>query len=152
MSLRRRLVLLALTLVALAALALPVTLALLFGLQHHRVPGDIGRGSSIVLVLLPVYLVWLPVITVGLIWVFDRLGFHYGAGRRAAERRLLSPRQTRRLRAGLRFLAARPSFGRGPGSKRTGRPQGDQPADRRGIVEPPPGWGQPGARDKQRKR
>ncbi len=51
--------------------------ALELGLQHRRLSGDVGPGSGIVIVLVLVYVVWLPAVLVGWVWVQDHLGLHY---------------------------------------------------------------------------
>ena len=55
-------------------------------------------------VLAVVYLVWIVGLTVGSIWVFDRLGFHYQAYDRPQRP---TRRERRRQRAGVRYQAAR---------------------------------------------
>jgi len=88
--------------------ATPAALAMSLGLQDLRFAGDLGPGSGILLILVPVYLVWLPATVAGLVWLLDRLGVHYAP---RDGRRLPNRARQRRLRAGLRFLASRPSLG-----------------------------------------
>ena len=101
----------AVTLVAVALGALPTVLAVAMGWYHTlRVPGDVGKGSGLIIVLVLFYVLWLPAIVVGLVYVYDRLGYHYAVGERAA----VEPRRRRRRqRAGLRFLAGRSTLGQG---------------------------------------
>jgi hypothetical protein len=87
--------------------ALPLLLALFLGLQHRRLPGDVGAGSGIVIILALVYIVWLPLTIYGLVWLLDRLGIHYTPPDRA---RVPTRKEGRRTRAGLRFLAGRPTL------------------------------------------
>jgi len=113
----RRLARLAITLLAFALAAVPLVIALLLGLQHRRLPGDVGRGSGIVLVLVLVYVVWMPAILVGWVWAQDHLGVHYAYSER---RPRPTKREARRIWAGIRFLGTRPTFGEGPGPRRRG--------------------------------
>ena len=93
------------TLAAAALAALPAALAVSLGWYHTlRVPGDVGRGSGLIIILVLVYMLWLPAIVVGLVYVYDRLGYHYAVAERA---RREPRRRRRRQRAGLRFLASR---------------------------------------------
>jgi hypothetical protein len=126
---------LAVTLAAFGVAAVPLVVALLLGLQHRRLPGDVGRGSGILLVLVLVYVVWLPATLVAWVWLQDHLGLHY----KYTERKRTTKRETRRIWAGMRFLAGRPTFGQGPGprDRRTrrgpkggSRPEGGEPHDR----------------------
>jgi uncharacterized membrane protein YgcG len=138
----RRLTRLAVTLVAFALAAVPLLVALQLGLQHRRLPGDVGRGSGVVVVLVLVYLVWLPAILVGWVWVLDRLGVHYAY----TERRPRSTRhETRRKWAGVRFLGARPTFGEGPGPRRRGKGRGKGDGGPEGRGGTPPYGGSSGA-------
>lgn len=118
------------TLAALALLALPLVVALLAGLQHRRLPGDVGAGSGIVLVLVLVYLVWTPLVVIGLVWVLDHLGIHYTAPKREPR---LSRKQRKRTAAGLRFLAASSTLKR-PGRRASGSAKADAGTeDARGL-------------------
>jgi hypothetical protein len=130
----RRLARLAVTLAALGVAAVPLIVALLLGLQRRRLPGDVGPGSGILLVLVLVYVVWLPATLVGWVWLQDHLGLHY----KYTERKRTTKRETRRIWAGMRFLAGRPTFGQGPGprDRRTRRgpkggsgPKGGEPRE-----------------------
>jgi hypothetical protein len=115
----RRLARMAVTLAAFGVAAVPLIVALLLGLQDRRLPGDVGPGSGILLVLVLVYVVWLPATLVAWVWLQDHLGLHY----KYTERKRTTKRETRRIWAGMRFLAGRPTFGQGPGlrDRRTGR-------------------------------
>jgi hypothetical protein len=108
--------------VALGLVAAPLALALLLGLHHRRLPGDVGAGSGIVMVLALVYVVWLPLVVYGLVWVLDRLGIHYTSPER---QRVSTPRQRRRTLAGLRFLSGRPTLGQGGSPRADGRRRRD---------------------------
>lgn len=139
----RRLARLAVTLAAFGVAAVPLIVALLLGLQDRRLPGDVGPGSGMLLVLVLVYVVWLPATLVAWVWLQDHLGLHY----KYTERKRTTKRETRRIWAGMRFLAGRPTFGQGPGprDRRTRRgPRGDSGPD--GGGEPHDG-GSSGAGD-----
>jgi hypothetical protein len=95
----------AVTLAAAALAALPAAVAVRLGWYHTlRVPGDVGRGSALIIVLVLFYMLWLPAVVVGLVYVYDRLGYHYAVSERT---RPDSRRRRRRQRAGLQFLASR---------------------------------------------
>jgi hypothetical protein len=99
------------TLLAVALGALPAALAVSLGWYHTlRVPGDLGPGSGLIIVLVLFYMLWLPAIVVGLVYVYDRLGYHYAASERSG---VESRRKRRRQRAGLRYLASRSTPGQG---------------------------------------
>ena len=101
----------AVTLAAAALAALPAAVAVRLGWYHTlRVPGDLGRGSGLIIVLVLFYMLWLPAIVVGLVYVYDRLGYHYAVTERARKE---PRRQRRRQRAGLRYLASRSTQGQG---------------------------------------
>jgi uncharacterized membrane protein YgcG len=139
----RRLARLAVTLGAFGVAAVPLIVALLLGLQHRRLPGDVGPGSGILLVLVLVYVVWLPATLVAWVWLQDHLGLHY----KYTERKRTTKRETRRIWAGMRFLAGRPTFGQGPGprDRRAGRgPKGGSGPESGGR---PHGSGSSGAGD-----
>jgi hypothetical protein len=73
----------AVTLVAAALGAMPAAVAVSMGWYHTlRVPGDVGRGSGLIIVLVLFYMLWLPAIVVGLVYVYDRLGYHYAVTER----------------------------------------------------------------------
>jgi hypothetical protein len=119
----RRLARLAVTLATLCVAAVPLIVAILTGLQHLRFSGDVGPGSAMVIVLVLAYLVWLPATVVAWVWVQDHLGLHY----KYTERARTTKRESRRVWAGMRFMAGRPTFGQGPGPRdhrRDRRPNG----------------------------
>jgi hypothetical protein len=97
MSLQKRLILLAVTLVAFALWALPFTLAVAFRWVH-----DWRNNPNAYLVLVLVYVVWMPAVTAGMVAVLDRLGIHYAAHDRPARP---TRKERRRTRAGLSYLA-----------------------------------------------
>jgi hypothetical protein len=117
------------SLVALGVAALPLVLALLLGLQRVRFSGDVGPGSAMVLVMVVAYVVWLPATVFAWVWAQDHLGLHY----QYTERARSTKRETRRLWAGMRFMASRPTFGQGPGPRdrrRGRRPDGGDESHR----------------------
>jgi hypothetical protein len=61
-------------------------------------------------------MLWLPAVAVGLVYVYDRLGYHYAVNERA---RREPRRRRRRQRAGLSYLASRsePDNGRRPAKR-----------------------------------
>jgi hypothetical protein len=122
----RRLARLAVTLVTLGVAAVPLVVGILTGLQHVRFSGDVGPGSAMIIILVLAYLVWLPATVVAWVWVQDHLGVHY----KYTERVRSTKRETRRVWAGMRFLAGRPTFGQGPGPR--DRRAGRRPPDRSG--------------------
>ena len=124
----RRLTRLAVTLATLCVAAVPLIVAILTGLQHLRFSGDVGPGSAMVIVLVLAYLVWLPATVVAWVWAQDHLGVHY----KYTEPVRSTKRETRRVWAGMRFLASRPTFGQGPSSR-------DRSAGRRPSHRPGPG-------------
>lgn len=94
-----------LTLAAVGVAALPA--ALVFGLGVHRsgvLPDPLGPDSGALFFLTLFYVLWLPVTVFGLIWLFDRLGYHYAAGRRTSRERRAARRVRRRRAAGLSYL------------------------------------------------
>lgn len=92
------------TLLALVVAALPVVLTLTFGWQHTSVLGSqVGPGGDILVVLAVVYAVWLPATVAGMIFLYDRLGYHYFAQERQKKP---TRRERQRARAGLDLLAA----------------------------------------------
>ena len=72
-------------------------------LVEHGVLHD-TTGPGVWTALAVVYLVWIVGLTVGTIWLFDRLGFHYQAYDRPARP---TRRERRRRRAGMKYLQAR---------------------------------------------
>jgi hypothetical protein len=114
----RRLARLAVTLVTLGVAAVPLVVGILTGLQHVRFSGDVGPGSAMIIILVLAYLVWLPATVVAWVWVQDHLGVHY----KYTERTRTTKREARRVWAGMRFLAGRPTFGQGPGPRDRRRP------------------------------
>lgn len=91
-----------LTAVALGVAALPA--ALVFGLGVHRsgvLPDPLGPDSGTLFFLTLFYVIWLPGTAYGLIWVFDRLGYHFAVSERSDRP---TRRERRRQAAGLRYL------------------------------------------------
>jgi hypothetical protein len=100
---RRRVAIVATTVLALVVAALPIVFTVVFGWQHTSLLGSqLGRGSDIYVVLAVVYAVWLPATVAGMVFLYDRLGYHYFAPDR---KKRPSRRERRRLRAGLGLLA-----------------------------------------------
>jgi hypothetical protein len=74
----RRIALIAVTAAAAAIAALPLVLTLVLGWFHtHAFEGLLSGGAGVLLILVLVYLVWLPATVFGLVFVYDRLGLHY---------------------------------------------------------------------------
>lgn len=94
----RRLLKGTLTVVALLIAAAPLSLALAFHARHWSDGAVVGLAVA--------YAIWLPATVFGLIWVFDRLGFHYGMDRPRKEPEP-TQRERRRGRAGMKYLEAR---------------------------------------------
>ena len=93
------------TFLALVVAALPLVLAVALGWLDTTILGSqVGPGGDIFVVLAVVYAVWLPATVVGMIYLYDRLGYHYFAQERQKK---LSRRERRRARAGLDLLAGR---------------------------------------------
>jgi hypothetical protein len=100
---RRALIVLA-TLLALAVAALPIVVSIVLGWHDTTVLGSqFGPGSDIFIILSVVYAVWLPATVAGMVFLYDRLGYHYFAQERVARP---TRRERRRTRAGLDLLAA----------------------------------------------
>ena len=125
MRLRGRGLLWAATCAALLVAAVPLLVTLMTGLRDVRFRGDIGAGSGVVIILMLVYVVWLPATAVGLVWVLDRLGYNYTVTER---RRRPGRRERRRLGVGLRFLGRRPTLGQGAAAQRGGAAAAGEPA------------------------
>ncbi len=97
----RRLTLVAVTLAAVVIAALPLVLALSLGWYHTRFMADVlGKGAGIYVLLVLIYLFWLPATVFGLVFVYDRLGLHYHpmdvSPRKAGRRERLRRRATAR--------------------------------------------------------
>jgi hypothetical protein len=93
-----------LILVAFGIAAVPAVLFVVLDAQQVSVLGDpMGPGSGALVLLALFYVIWLPGTVFALIWLFDRLGFHY-----AVERRSPKPtrKERRRRKAGLGLLAS----------------------------------------------
>ena len=100
----RRAAIIGVTMLALVVAALPVVLTIALGWQDTTILGSqLGPGSDAYVVLALVYAVWLPATVVGMIFLYDRLGYHYFAQERQTKP---SRRERRRARAGLDLLAA----------------------------------------------
>jgi hypothetical protein len=102
---RHRIMVVAVTLLWLAVAALPLVLTLALGwYRTDLLRSPLGPDSDIY-VLLPVfYAVWLPLSTVGLVFLYDRLGVHY----MYSERQPLPEKQTKRRReAAMGYLRNR---------------------------------------------
>ena len=129
------------TCAALLVAAVPLLVTLMTGLRDVRFRGDIGAGSGVIIILMLLYVVWLPATAVGLVWVLDRLGYNYTVTER---RRRPGRRERRRLGVGLRFLGRRPTLGQGAarrgGAAAAGEPAGDE-ARPRGDAPRRPGRG-----------
>jgi hypothetical protein len=91
----RRFLKAALTVLAIVIAAIPLALAAAFNVRHW--PIEAVGGLAIV------YVIWLPATVFGLIWVFDRLGFHYGVDKPRKEPSP-SKRERQRGRAGMSLL------------------------------------------------
>jgi len=94
----RRLLKAALTVAALLVIAIPLVVAVMFDLRHW--PPEAVAGLAIA------YVIWLPATVFGLIWVFDRLGFHYGMDKPRKEPSS-SKRERQRTGAGMSYLEAK---------------------------------------------
>jgi len=132
-----------LTAVALGVAALPA--ALVFGLGVHRsgvLPDPLGPDSGALFFLTLFYVLWLPGTAYGLIWVFDRLGYHFAATERPDRP---TRRERRRQSAGLRYLegqersrreaasqSSRAHAGKAAAADRARREQRDEARRRRG--------------------
>jgi hypothetical protein len=91
----RRLALIAVTAAAVAIAAIPIVLTVTLGwYRTHAFDRVLVGGGGILLVLVLVYLVWLPAVVFGLVFVYDRLGLHY----QPAEIEPKRPRRRERLR------------------------------------------------------
>ena len=91
----RRVALVAVTVAAVAIAALPLVLTLALGWYHSRVfEGLLSGGAGVFLILVLVYVVWLPATVFGLVFVYDRLGLHY----RPAEIKPKRPKRREQLR------------------------------------------------------
>lgn len=101
------------TLLALALIAVPVILMVVFDVAGSKALslGLAGGGGTYVL-LAVFYVVWLPATVYGLVWALDHLGIQRtGEGRvvKAGQPRrapAFSTRRRRRVAAGMRYLAA----------------------------------------------
>lgn len=99
----RRAAIIGTTIMALAVAALPIVLTIVFGWQDTTILGSqLGPGGDIYVVLAVVYAVWLPATVAGMVYVYDRLDYHYLALER---KRRPTRRERRRARAGLDLLA-----------------------------------------------
>ena len=115
MSLLKRLVVAAVSLVALACLAAPITIGVLAGWLH----GDSSPEALVVMAL--IYVALMPAVVVAVIAIFDRFDYHYLP---AEGRRRPSKADSRRARAAMKFLSERPTQGEGPGTRRDRRRRG----------------------------
>jgi len=111
-SFLKRLAVAAVTLVALACLAAPIVI----GVSSGWLDGDNSLEDYLLLAL--IYVVLAPAVMIAMIVVFDRLDYHYMP---SDARRRPSKAESRRARAGMKFLAARPTHGEGPGTRRDRR-------------------------------
>ena len=91
----RRPLLIVVTAVAVVIAALPIILTVALGWYHTDfLASMLGKGAGIYVILVLVYVVWLPATVVGLVFVYDRLGLHYQAMDRPPKR----PRRREELR------------------------------------------------------
>jgi hypothetical protein len=103
---------------ALVVAALPVVVTLVCGWQDTTVLGaQLGAGGDIYVVLTVLYAVWLPATVAGMVFCYDRLGYHYFAQEKSEKP---SRRARRRARAGLRLLAAQEKARHAAASRRKG--------------------------------
>jgi hypothetical protein len=97
------------TFLALVIAALPLVLTVALGWLDTTILGSqVGAGGDVFVVLAVVYAVWLPATVVGMIYLYDRLGYHYFAQERQKKP---SRRERRRARAGLELLAGQEKAG-----------------------------------------
>jgi hypothetical protein len=127
--------------VALGIAAVPAVAFVTLDAQQVSILGDpMGRGSGALVLLALFYVIWLPGTVFALIWLFDRLGFHY-----AVERRPPKPtrKERRRQKAGLELLASQERAAEQAARERAARPGAPQrPAAagvRRAAPRPRPG-------------
>jgi hypothetical protein len=130
MSLKKRLIVIVVTLVVFALWTSPVLLTLAFGWVHNW-----RNNANAYLALVLVYVVWMPAVTAGMVAVLDRLGIHFAAHDRPARP---TRKERRRARAGLRYLAGQEEARRAAAHGRA--------ADARERAVPPPA-GDPTPRD-----
>jgi hypothetical protein len=132
-----------LTVLALGVAALPA--ALVFGFGVHRsgvLPDPLGPDSGALFFLTLFYVIWLPFTAYGLIWVFDRLGYHFAVSERPDRP---TRRERRRQTAGLRYLegqersrrqaasqSSRARAGKAAATERARRERRDEERRRRG--------------------
>jgi len=98
----RRVAIVAVTVLALVVAALPVVLTLVLGWYRTDVLGStFGEGSDIYVILVLLYAVWLPGTMFGMVYLYDRLGYHYQVHDRGVR---ASRREDRRQRAGRAYV------------------------------------------------
>jgi fatty acid desaturase len=97
MRLKKRLILYCLSLVSLGLMALPAVVIVTLGWVH-----DWRNNANAYLVLVVIYVVWMPAVTFSMVAILDRLGIHYAVRDRPARP---TRKERRRARAGLRYLA-----------------------------------------------
>ena len=97
MGLKKRLILYLVSLVALGLMALPAVVIVALGWVHNW-----GNNANAYLVLVVIYVVWMPAVTFSMVAILDRLGIHYAVRDRPARP---TRKERRRARAGLRYLA-----------------------------------------------
>jgi len=104
----RRALLIIVTAVAVVIAAVPIILTLALGWYHTRFLEDVlGKGAGIYLLLVLVYVVWLPATVFCLVFVYDRLGLHYLPGESKPKRP--ERREELRRRATAQTVAAEES-------------------------------------------
>ncbi len=135
-------------LAALVALLAPFAVALAAGwIEIHftawsEQPGPDPTPIEAWVLLALVYVVWAPLVLVGLVFVFDRLGYKYTP----PEGDLRPPRKQRRRRdAGLKFLQSReaPPAGAPAARPAHGAKSSPAPAEPGAQASPAPGASEP---------
>jgi len=126
------------TVAFIVALSMPVAVALATGFIEVTFtawgerPGPDPTPIEAWVALALAYLVWTPLVLVGLVYVLDRLGYRYTPPER--ERRP-SRRERRRRDAGMRYLQGRAASSAGT---REAPPTGSREAPPRGALEARP--------------
>jgi hypothetical protein len=115
MSLKKRLILYCVSLVALGLLALPAVVIGAFGWVHNW-----GNNTSAYLLLVAIYVVWAPAVTFSMVAILDRLGIHYAVYDRPARP---TRKERRRARAGLRYIAGQEEARRAAAQSRQRAPR-----------------------------
>jgi hypothetical protein len=135
----RKLAIVGVTVATVLIAALPLVVALTVARSlgwYHRFDSLLPRGGGFLLLLLLVYVVWLPATVFCLVFVYDRLGLHYRPA--DVKPRRLRRRERLRARATAAHVAAEEAGGGGGGGGGAPRPPPPPPAPPRPHPAPPP--------------